>query len=187
MIIPDEFFNIKEYRTRVESVTDKTHDIKEFRLALIDPSEIKFKAGQYIQIRTKPYGKIKETVSRAYSISSLPSGKNVLEVIIRLVPGGICTTFMHEHLKPGDEVMISGPYGDFYIREDADDYIFIAGGSGLAPIKSMIFDILEKGIDKNMMFFFGAGSKKDLYYCDMFKELEKKAQKFQIHTCIITT
>jgi len=178
IVIPEDFFNIKEYKARVESIIDKTYDIKEFRLGLIEPSEIDFRAGQYIQIKTKPYEKIKETVSRAYSVSSVPSEKTGIEIIVRLVPGGICTTFMHEYLRVGDEVILSGPYGDFYLREDADDYIFIAGGSGLAPIKSMIFDILEKRIDKNMIFFFGAGSKKDLYYYEMFKELDNKHENF---------
>ena len=179
IVIPNEFFNIKEYKAKVESITDMTHDIKEYRLGLVEPNEIDFKAGQFIQIRTKPYGKIKESVSRAYSISSVPSDKNAVEIIIKLVPGGICTTFMHDYLKEGDEITFNGPYGDFYIREDADNYLFIAGGSGLAPIKSMIFDILEKGIKKNMTFFFGAGSKKDLYYYELFKELEKEHKNFK--------
>ena len=179
IIIPDEFFNIREYVTTVEKITELTYDIKEFRLKIKEPGEINFKSGQYVQIRTKPYDKVTQSVSRAYSISSKPSEKNIVELIIRLVPGGICTTYMHDHIKPGDEVIISGPYGDFYIRDDADQFIFIAGGSGLAPIKSMIYDNLEKGIDKPMTLFFGAGSKKDLYYYELFSELDKTNDKFK--------
>ncbi len=179
IVVPEEFFSIKEYKAKVERITDMTYDIKEFRFKLTDPREIDFKAGQYMQIKTKPYDKVQESVSRAYSISSVPSDKNAVELIVRRVPGGICTTYMHEYLKTGDEVILSGPYGEFYIRDDVSKYVFIAGGSGLAPIKSMIFDMIEKGMDKEMLFFFGAGSRKDLYYFDLFKDLEKKYDKFR--------
>ncbi|MEN8906689.1 MAG: FAD-binding oxidoreductase [Clostridiales bacterium] len=174
--IPEEFFLVKEYKTIIEGISDMTHDIKEFRFAL--PEEIKFKAGQYVQVKTKPYGKIKESVFRAYSISSVPSDNKAVELIIRRVPNGLCTTYMHDHVKEGEEVMITGPYGDFYARDDAEEYVMIAGGSGLAPIKSIVEDVLEKGLDTKMIFFFGAVSKKDLYYVEYFKKLDEKYDQF---------
>jgi Na+-transporting NADH:ubiquinone oxidoreductase subunit F len=94
------------------------------------------------------------------------------------VPGGICTTFLHEHLKEGDEITFAGPFGDFYLHEGGDELIFIAGGSGLAPIRSLVLDILEKNLDKKMKFFFGAVRKRDLYYLDFFRELEAKYDNF---------
>ena len=106
---------------------------------------MEFAPGQYVQVDSKPYDGVEEVVSRAYSISSLPSEKGVLELIVRLVPGGVCSTFLHKHVKEGDELTLSGPFGDFYLREGADELLFIAGGSGLAPIKSMVLDIPEKG------------------------------------------
>jgi Na+-transporting NADH:ubiquinone oxidoreductase subunit F len=181
IFIPDEIFSIKEYKTILEKTTDLTHDIKEFRFSLIIPPEIKIKAGQYIQVKTRPYGKIKDSVFRAYSVSSSPSEKGFLELIVRKVPGGICTTYMHDYLEAGDDVILTGPYGEFYIHEGADKYIFIAGGSGLAPIKSIVFDLMEKGSDKEMHFFFGAVSKKDLYYYDLFRQIEKKHRNFHYY------
>ena len=179
IVLPQEYFSIKEFRTKIAKITQMTHDIKEFRFEFIDGQDINFKAGQYVQIKTKPYGKVKEIVSRAYSMSSVPSDNKAVELIIRQVPGGICTTYMNQFIKEGDEVMISGPYGDFYLRDGASELIFIAGGSGLAPIKSLVFDIIEKNIDKKMIFFFGAVSKKDLYYIEEFEELEKKLPGFR--------
>lgn len=177
--IPEEFFSIKRYRTKVVQITDLTHDIKGYRFQLLDPKELDFLAGQYVQVESKPYGSVTEVVSRAYSISSLPSEKGFIELIIRLVPGGVCTTFMHHHVKEGDEITLAGAFGDFYLREGADELLFIAGGSGLAPIKSMVLDILEKGIPKQMTFFFGAVKKRDLYYVEFFNELQEKYPNFR--------
>lgn len=177
--IPEELFSIEQFRARVERITPLTHDIKEFRLNLLEPKSADFKAGQYIQVHSKPYLEVREEVSRAYSLSSLPSEKGNFEIIVRQVPNGVCTTFLHQHLKEGEELTLRGPFGDFYLREGADNLIFIAGGSGLAPIKSLVFDIMEKGLNKKMTFFFGAVSKRDLYYTELFTELEKTNPNFR--------
>ena len=166
---------------RVSEIKPLTHDIKQFRFELLEPQTIDFKAGQYVQVDSKPYDKVKESVSRAYSISSVPSDRNHIELIIRLVPGGICTTFLHQHLKEGDEITFAGPFGQFYLHEGGDELIFIAGGSGLAPIRSLVLDILEKNLDKKMKFFFGAVRKRDLYYVDFFRDLEKRYVNFNTY------
>ncbi len=177
--VPEELFNIREYYATITRITDMTHDIKEYRFEFDNGEDIKFKAGQYMQIESKPYGKVKEKATRAYSISSVPSDNKAFGLIIRRVPGGLCTTYMHDHVKVGDKIRVTGPYGDFYTRDDSDEYIFIAGGSGMAPIKSIVMDIVEKGLEKKMVFFFGAVSKKDLYHTEFFKEVEKKHPNFK--------
>lgn len=177
--VPEELFLAKEYRARVERITQLTYDIKEFRLALLEPEEIEFKAGQYVQVQTRPYDSVRESVSRAYSIASVPSDRHGIELIIRLVPGGVCTTFMHQHVKEGDTITLHGPFGDFYLREGADELLLIAGGSGLAPVKSIIFDVLEKGLDKKMTLFFGAVTRKDLYYVELFSQLAAEHENFE--------
>lgn len=177
--IPEELFNIKEYITTVESLTDLTHDIKEVRLKLPEGEKINFKAGQFMQFYTKPYAKVSEEVFRAYSISSPPSDENHVEFVIRQVPDGIATTWVHQHLKEGDEVRLSGPYGDFYYRGNCDTMIMVAGGSGLAPMRSLIYDNIEKGVDVNMIFYFGARTEADLYYLDEFDKLMKEHPNFK--------
>lgn len=184
IVVPRELFSIRAFKTEVENIEDLTYDIKLFRLKLLEPGAIEFKAGQYIQVESKPYGKIKESAIRAYSMSSIPTEKDHVELIVRLVPGGVCTTFLHEHLKLGDTLNITGPYGEFYIREGADTLVFIAGGSGLAPIKSMILDLILKNTDKKMIFFFGARSKKDLFYYEFFRELEEKHGNFTYYPAL---
>lgn len=178
ILIPDELFNIREFKTRISQIDELTHDIKGLRFELIDPETIRFKAGQYVQLYTRPYGKVKEKVFRAYSMASVPSDNRAVELIVRQVPQGICTTYVHQELKVGDEVRLSGPYGDFYLRGQCDELIFIAGGSGLAPIRSLILDILEKQLPYKMRFFFGAVTRRDLYYLDFFSDLDARHDQF---------
>ncbi|MEM5947660.1 2Fe-2S iron-sulfur cluster binding domain-containing protein [Spirochaetia bacterium 38H-sp] len=178
--IPEELFLVRRLTTTVESIKDLTHDIKEVRFKLPEGTNMPFKPGQYVQLVVPPYGKIKESTQRAYSISSVPTEEGVVELLIRLVPGGIATTYVHEHLKEGDSIDIVGPFGDFYLRDTDAIMLCVAGGSGMAPIKSILMDMYNRGAtDRDVWFFFGARTQKDLFYVDMWKELEKKWPRFK--------
>jgi len=177
--IPEELFNVKQYETQVSSLRNLTHDIKEVTLELLEPDIITFKAGQFIQFEVPEYELSDEPVYRAYSVSSAPSDKGNVELEIRLVPNGICTTYVHKFLKEGDKVAINGPYGEFFLRDTNADIIFIAGGSGMAPIKAILLDMAEKGVSRKARYFFGARSKKDLFLTDKMKELENKLPDFR--------
>ena len=124
--IPSELFAIREYACRCADIEDLTYDMKQFRFELIEPKTIDYIPGQYIQLLTPVYEKSNEEVYRAYSISSDPADKNIIELIIRLVPGGICTTYCFEYLKVGDEVKMNGPYGDFRLSQTESPMVFIA-------------------------------------------------------------
>ena len=176
--IPEEIFNIQKFQAKVEKIKDLTYDIKELTLKLIEPKKITFKAGQYVQLQAPKYEKSKQAVSRAYSISSSPENDDYIQLIIRKVPEGICTTYVFNYLKEGDEINFTGPFGDFYIRETEADMIFIAGGSGKAPIKSMVEFLQKQNSNRRMVYLFGARTKKDLYYTDYFHDFESKFNKF---------
>lgn len=177
--IPEELLFVKRFRAIIEKIRDVTYDIKEITLKLISPEFIDFKAGQYIQLSIPPYEKINQITQRAYSISSVPSQKNKIELLIRLVPGGAATTYVHYYMKQNEEIEFIGPFGEFYVRETDAIMICVAGGSGMAPIKSIIFDLYEKGInDREIWYFFGARSLKDLFYLDLFRDLERKWSNF---------
>jgi len=184
LLIPEDLFNIREFICELVEIEDMTYDIKRLRMKLPEGQTIDFKAGQFMQFYTKPYGKIKEEVFRAYSISSKATEKDHLELLIRLVPNGICTTYVHTVLKVGDKVRLSGPYGDFYLRGDCEELIMIAGGSGLAPIRSLVYDVIEKGLPHKMRFFFGANTKRDLYYVEEFEQIEKDYPQFSFIPCL---
>lgn len=177
--IPPEFFLIKQYTTKVESIKDLTHDIKELRLKLLDPPDIEFQAGQFAQILTPVYELSEEEVYRAYSISSSPAEKDILELMIRLVPNGICTTYVHKYLKEGDELIVNGPYGDFHLQDTDREIIFIAGGSGMAPIKSMLMDMKLTNNQRKAVYFFGAVTKADLFHVETMKQFEKDLANFE--------
>ena len=176
--IPEELFNIKEYITKLESLKDVTYDIKELRMALPEGETVNFKAGQFMQFYTKPYDKVRDVVFRAYSISSPPQDNTHIELLIRLVPEGLATTYVHKHLKEGDDVRLSGPYGDFYYRGNCDTMVMVAGGSGLAPMRSLIYDNLYKKIPVDMIFYFGARTQADLFYVEEFTKLDQENENF---------
>lgn len=176
--IPEELFNVKEFQAKVTRLRDLTHDIKEVTLELSEPKEISFTAGQFIQLQIPEYELTDEPIYRAYSMSSNPKENGKVELEIRYVPNGICTTYVHQYLKEGEEIIFNGPYGDFYLRDSDRDILFIAGGSGMAPIKSILYDMAEKGIDRKASYFFGARSKKDLFLLDEMRELEEKLPNF---------
>jgi len=171
---PEYLLGTKEYKTLVTRVEPLTHDIKHLTLRLDSSDTIVFKPGQYIQFRIPGTEEF-----RAYSIASSPSRGNEIELIIRLVPGGLCSTYVHEILKPGSSATITGPYGDFYLREDSTrDIVCIGGGCGMAPIRSILSSLAEKGMLRKATYFFGARSKNDLFYTEELRQLERDYPSF---------
>ena len=162
IIIPEELFLVKRYAGIVERKRPLTYDIVELRIKLQEPPSMAFLAGQYVQLESEEY-KGRDAVMRAYSISSPPSDKEHIELIIRRVPNGIMTTWVFDYLEEGQTIQLSGPYGQFRLTKTDAPMVFIAGGSGMAPIWSMIQDMVEKGLERPTTYFFGALSQKDLF------------------------
>lgn len=175
VLIDPNLLQAQEYKVTVAEIIDLTSDIKRVILRLYEPSIINFKPGQYVQF------KIPETDEfRAYSVASAPSQNNILELIVRLVPGGLCSTYVHEVLDVNDQITVTGPFGDFYLREDSDrDIVCIGGGCGMAPIRSIVYYLKEKGMPRKVMYFFGARSKKDLFYTEELMELGRQYPNFR--------
>ena len=176
--IPEDLFRIQEFRAEVAVLKDLTHDIKLLRLKLIQPKTIRFKSGQYIQLQTKPYDGVKETAQRAYSMASPNYEKQSVDLIIRLVPDGICTTWVHQFLKMGETVTFIGPMGDFYLREGEGEIVMVAGGSGMAPMVSILMEMARNKNTRKITYLFGSVSKKDLFYVDEMRSLEKQLGNF---------
>jgi Na+-transporting NADH:ubiquinone oxidoreductase subunit F len=143
--IPSDMLNVKLFTATVEHVRELTHDTREVRFKLAEPAEIIQRPGQYIQVQApSPEG----PVFRAYSISSPAYDKNAVELMVRLVPGGIGSTYIH-NLTEGDPVTFTGPYGEFYLNEDPEvEIICVGGGCGMAPMKNIIYSIYEQTPDR---------------------------------------
>ncbi len=171
--IPRHLFSVRRHLGRLKSKRPLTYDIVELTIELLEPDTMEFVAGQYIQLESKEY-KGRESVMRAYSMSSPPSDKHHIQLMIRRVPEGICTTWVFDHLKEGQTLYLSGPYGEFRLTSTDAPILFIAGGSGMAPIWSMIRDMEERGIRRKATYFFGALTQRDLFLLD---ELNGVAQR----------
>jgi Na+-transporting NADH:ubiquinone oxidoreductase subunit F len=176
--IPTELLTIKEYICTCDEIIDYTYDIKQFKLKFQSGQGMQYTPGQYIQVLAPLYEKSSEEVYRAYSISSDPKNKDTLELIVRRVPDGICTTYLFDYLKRGDPVKINGPYGQFCLRDTATPIIFIAGGSGIAPIKCMLHHMANTNNKRKAIFFFGVRTKKDMFLRKEIKEFEKMLHQF---------
>lgn len=177
--LPEELFRVRKFPARVERIRDLTYDIKEVLFSLED-QEIEFEPGQYVQLVVPPYDKIPESVQRAYSMSSRPGDPRHVELLIRLVPGGIATTYVHRHLKEGDSAELVGPFGEFGVRDTPATMLCVAGGSGMAPFKSILYHMRETGAwpEKEIWYFFGARSTKDMFYLEEMRELAASWPRF---------
>ena len=169
---------VGEYRAEVVSLRDLTYDIKEVRLKLLDPPEMHFRAGQFVQFQV-PGRNAGETVYRSYSIASNPLATHELVFQIRHVPNGIATTYIHSQMRAADPVTIVGPWGSVYLRDSGRDVIFIAGGSGMSPVRSMLLDMINRRCPWRTRYFFGARTARDLFRVEEMKEIEKKLPDFR--------
>jgi Na+-transporting NADH:ubiquinone oxidoreductase subunit F len=177
--IPEELFSVKKYRAKLERMTDLTYDTKELYFSL-EGQKIDFMPGKYVQLVVPPYDKVPESVQRAYSMSSGPEDRDHVEIIVRLVPGGIATSWVHKHLKTGDLVELVGPFGDFSVRDTDATMLCVAGGSGMAPFRSILRHMEGAGAwaNREIWYFFGARTTKDLFYLDELEALSKRMPRF---------
>lgn len=132
--------------------------------------------------------KVDEEVVRAYSMASYPAEGNKIMLNVRIatppphlfgkVPTGIMSSYVF-NLKPGDEVTVSGPYGEFFTKDTETEMVFIGGGAGMAPMRSHIYDLLKtKNCKRKMSFWYGARSLREMFYDDEFKHLESINDNF---------
>jgi Na+-transporting NADH:ubiquinone oxidoreductase subunit F len=174
-----KFFAVKKYICTCTQILDLTYDIKRFRLEFKKPETIDYVPGQYIQLLAPVFEKNSTEVYRSFSISSDPADKSVIELIIRRVPGGICTTWCFEHLKVGDDVKIKGPYGKFRLTDTNAPIVFIAGGSGMSPIKCMLHYMKNTSNKRTAAYYFGGNKVKDLFYIDLMRQFESELADFR--------
>jgi Na+-transporting NADH:ubiquinone oxidoreductase subunit F len=135
-----------------------------------------------------------EATSRAYSMANYPLEKGIVKLNVRIatpppgasdkVPPGIVSSWIFS-LKPGDDATISGPYGDFFAKKTDNEMVFIGGGAGMAPMRAHIFDQLKRiGTTRKMSFWYGARSKKEMFYVEDFDELAAQHGNFEWHIAL---
>ena len=140
-----------------------------------------------------------EPTFRAYSMANHPAEGNIVMLNIRIatppwdranngfkkVNPGICSSYIF-NLKPGDKVTVSGPYGEFFLKDNDNEMMFIGGGAGMAPMRSHLFHLFHtlKETKKNITFWYGARSWKEVFYYDQFRDIEKKFPNFKFHLAL---
>lgn len=173
--IPEYMLGAEEFESVAEELVDVTSDIRYISLKLLNDKKIDFKPGQYIQIKIPGTDEF-----RAYSVASPPYMTDRVELTIRMVPGGLCSTYIHRAFYQNDRVTFTGPFGDFYLQEDSmRDIVCIGGGCGMAPVRSIVMHLAKQGMPRKCYYFFGARTKADLFFTEEFRELEKQFPNFK--------
>ncbi len=139
-----------------------------------------------------------EPTYRAYSMANHPAEGNIVMLNIRIATPpwdrakggfmnlnpGICSSYIFSK-KPGDKITVSGPYGEFFIKDTQREMMFIGGGAGMAPMRSHIFDQYRtQKTSRKSTFWYGARSKREMFYEDEFRELENKFPNFKFHIAL---
>ena len=144
--------------------------------------------------------KIKNTEEtfRAYSMANYPAEKNLIKLDIRIasppwdnarkqfmnVPPGICSSYVFS-LKKGDKVVISGPYGEFHIKDTNSEMVYIGGGAGMAPLRSHIFHLFKTlRTKRTVSYWYGARSLREVFYEDEFRAIEKEFPNFKFYLAL---
>ena len=137
---------------------------------------------------------VKEETIRAYSMANYPGEKGIIMLNVRVAsppprapegtPPGKMSSFIF-NLKPGDKVTISGPYGEFFIKETEAEMCYVGGGAGMAPLRSHIFELFKNlKTGRKVTYWYGGRSLRELFYVDEFRELEKQFPNFQFNVAL---
>jgi Na+-transporting NADH:ubiquinone oxidoreductase subunit F len=139
-----------------------------------------------------------EPIFRAYSMANHPAEGNIITLNVRIstppwdraangwmnVNPGICSSYVFSR-KPGDEVTISGPYGDFFIKDTEREMVYIGGGAGMAPLRSHILHLFETlKTSRKVSYWYGGRSKQELFYTEVFRGIEEKFPNFKYHIAL---
>lgn len=156
---------------RVQTLEHVAHDVIIMRLKLPSNERMQFLAGQYIEFL------LKDGKRRAFSLANAPHDDEFLELHLRLIPGGQFTQYVFNEMQEKTILRLEGPLGSFYLREESDKPIlFIAGGTGFAPVKGIIEHALHHKVQRKMTLYRGALALRDLYLPELGERWQAAGQ-----------
>ena len=198
---------IKEFVVKLPEGEDMDFKSGGYIQVDVPPSEVEFK-DMHVEDKFKPdwdnlnLWDLKmvnsEGIFRAYSMANHPAEGNIIKLNVRIatppwdkkknrfmnVNPGICSSYIFAR-KPGDKVTISGPYGDFFIKETEREMVYIGGGAGMAPLRSHIFHMFHTlKTDRKVSYWYGARSKREVFYEEDFRKIEKEFPNFSFHIAL---
>jgi NAD(P)H-flavin reductase len=156
-IVKADPFARKTLSARVFRLAKMADDVMLVHLRYPAGQRVRFKAGQYVSIL------MDNGERRDFSMANAPQESDGIQLHVRLVEGGAFTTHVFEALKRGDHLKVEVPFGSFTLRDSDKPILFVAGSTGFAPIKAMIEDAFERGIDRDMTLYWGARRRGGLY------------------------
>lgn len=164
---------LRKLPCRVMNIEKLNHDVLRLFLKLPSTERLQFLAGQYIDI-LMPDGK-----HRSYSLANAPHDDEFLELHVRHYEGGLFSEFAFHHLQKKTLLRIEGPLGTFFLNEASNrPIIMVAGGTGFAPVKSIIEHAKHKQLQRQIYFYWGARSKEDLYLHDLARDWAEEIPGF---------
>jgi propane monooxygenase reductase component len=158
----------------VEAIHEVTHDLRHLVVKLVEPEEIKFFPGQYMDFQVPGTDE-----SRSFSMANTPNREGRFEFVIKIYPGGSFSEHLAEKLQPGDRLTVEAPFGTFTLRENrTSDLLFVGGGAGMAPMLGLLRSMAERGVERKVTFYYGARTARDLCFSDELAALGEKLAGF---------
>ena len=163
-------------------IEDETHNTRRFWIQVPELTDFSFLPGQFVTLDLPIHEKANKRW-RSYSIASWPDNSNIFELIVLRLEDGAGTNYLFNEVKVGSVLPLRGPQGVFTLPTTLDhDLFLICTGTGVAPFRSMIHHIKERGLDhKKIHLFYGCRTSKDLLYEKEFRQLEKELVGFSYH------
>jgi propane monooxygenase reductase subunit len=147
-----------------------THDMRHLVVKLVEPEEIKFFPGQYLDFQVPGH-----SATRSFSMANTPNREGIFEFVIRVYPGGLFSGYLADELKVGDRLRVEGPFGAFRLRESSpNNLLFLGGGAGLAPLLALLRSMAERSLDRPVTFYYGARGRRDLCFEEEIAKLQEQ-------------
>jgi propane monooxygenase reductase subunit len=164
---------VRSYDATLTGITPLTHDIRLLEIELEEP--LRFWAGQYVDLTIPGTG-----ITRSFSMANTPKQQTSLSFIIKRYPQGAFSAQLDGGLQAGQRLTAKGPYGTCFRREErSGPMLLIGGGSGMSPLWSILHDHVESGEERPIRFFYGARTRRDLFYLEEFAALTAKLPDFR--------
>jgi propane monooxygenase reductase subunit len=165
---------IQQVVAEVESITPVTHDLRHLVVRLVEPTDLRFFPGQYVDIAVPD-----TDASRSFSMANTSSADGRLEFVIKVYPDGLFSGFLDTRLAVGDRLDLTGPFGVFTLRDGyEEDLVFVGGGAGMAPILSLLRSMADRNIPRRATFYYGARRRRDLCFEDELRALSDRLPGF---------
>jgi benzoate/toluate 1,2-dioxygenase reductase subunit len=149
-----------------------------FSIELATAAQLEFLSGQYVNVEVPG-----TTLTRSYSFSSPPGGKQV-DFVVRNVPNGLMSSFLSRQAQSGQAISFSGPYGSFYLRDVQRPLLLLAGGTGIAPFLSMLAVLAAQGFSQPVRMVFGVTNDVDLVELEALERIAAAHPRFSYRTCV---